>query len=468
MQKKKERTFEEKFELYCLFINDINNYFQKKFIIENIPKSFKILDDLKYDTNIYKLVRKNNLTEMDRKEIERRRIIDNKRKGIKEENNKKLTQEETENEFFEFNKIINNKNNINPAYFGQKNFKQINHFFYSKNELIELNVIMKKKIHDLVYECYENVKDPFNNDIINRKDKKNSIKKKTNYEEKKKEKKNLKKNISAMLLKKKNEINLLSFQFHSDDDINEKLFNQILNNSLKINQENIKVDKKIENKNINHSNKNIFNRSRNIKLVKNNNFELYNTPLNQNTKNKRFIFSTSKDIKFIKTNPNFKIKLFKPKTAIRKIENISLDLNKISNNFLNNKNSFINNSTKPQFKNTLVRNAISESNFNLEKIKKLWDISERNERKPSERKLAYSSSIDGKNYDYSNLMSLRYIKLKTKVTKYPAFILTKNAFLAKKSTVFPSLKFSLEKKKKKVYSIYNIRNNLKMKKIKRK
>ena len=271
-----------------------------------------------------------------------------------------------------------------------------------------------------------------------------------------------------MLLKKKNEINLLSFQFHSDDDINEKLFNQILNNSLKINQENIKVDKKIENKNINHSNKNIFNRSRNIKLVKNNNFELYNTPLNQNTKNKRFIFSTSKDIKFIKTNPNFKIKLFKPKTAIRKIENISLDLNKISNNFLNNKNSFINNSTKPQFKNTLVRNAISESNFNLEKIKKLWDISERNERKPSERKLAYSSSIDGKNYDYSNLMSLRHIKLKTKVTKYPAFILTKNAFLAKKSTVFPSLKFSLEKKKKKVYSIYNIRNNLKMKKIKRK
>ena len=73
---------------------------------------------------------------------------------------------------------------------------------------------MKKKIHDLVYECYENVKDPFNNDIINRKDKKNSIKKKTNYEEKKKEKKNLKKNISVMLLKKKNEINLLSFQFH--------------------------------------------------------------------------------------------------------------------------------------------------------------------------------------------------------------------------------------------------------------
>ena len=170
MQKKKERTFEEKFELYCLFINDINNYFQKKFIIENIPKSFKILDDLKYDTNIYKLVRKNNLTEMDRKEIERRRIIDNKRKGIKEENNKKLTQEETENEFFEFNKIINNKNNINPAYFGQKNFKQINHFFYSKNELIELNVIMKKKIHDLVYECYENVKDPFDYEkIITRK-----------------------------------------------------------------------------------------------------------------------------------------------------------------------------------------------------------------------------------------------------------------------------------------------------------
>ena len=55
----------------------------------------------------------------------------------------------------------------------------------------------------------------------------------------------MKKNESEKLLNKKNEINLLSFQFHSEDDINEKLFHQILNNSLKINKEIIKVDKKL-------------------------------------------------------------------------------------------------------------------------------------------------------------------------------------------------------------------------------
>ena len=95
-------------------------------------------------------------------------------------------------------------------------------------------------------------------------------------------------------------------------------------------------------------------------------------------------------------------------------------------------------------------------------------MSERNERKPNERKLVYSSSIDGKNYDYSNLMSLRHIKLKSKFKKYPHFCLTKNVFFSQPGTVLPSLINSLNKNKKKVYSIYNIRNNLKMKQMKRK
>ncbi len=463
MQKKKERTFEEKFNLFCLFINDINNYFEKKLIIENIPKNFNILDDLKLDTKIYKLIRKNNLIEMDRKEIERRKKIDNKRKGIKVEINKKNTEEEKENLILnEFKKSINNKSNLNPSYFGQTNFKIINHFFYSKNEIIELRKIMKKKIHDLLYECYENVKDPFDYEKIIRKDKKNIIKK-DSHEEKKKERKNLLKNESEKLLNKKNEINLLSFQYHSEDDMNDKFFHQILNNSLKINKEKIK---NIENKNIYHSNNNIFNRSRNIQLVKNKNSELYNTPLNSNNKHKKFLFTNSREIKFLNTNHNYKTKLLKPKTAIRRIQNISLDLNKISNNFVCNKNSLINNTSKSLFGNSLVRNAISESNFNLEKIKQMWDISERNERKPSERKIVYSSSIDGKNYDYSNLMSLRHIKLKTKFKKFPQFSLTKNALFSKQGTAFPSLKYSIHKKKKKAYSIYNIRNNLKIQKMK--
>ena len=468
MQKKKERTFEEKLDLYCFFINDINNYFEKKLVIENIPKSFNILDDLKLDTKIYKLIRKNNLIEMDRKEIERRKKIDNKRKGIKVEINKKNTEEEKENLILnEFNKSINNKSNLNPSYFGQINFKIIKHFFNSKNELIELNKLLKKKIHDILYECYENVKDPFDDIKIKRKNKKNIIKKDLHYEEKKNERRNLKKNESEKLFNKKNEINLLSCQFHLEDNINEKLFHQILNNSLKINKEIIKDNEKIiENKKIYHSNINIFNKSKNIKLFKKNKFELYNTPINTNTKNKNFLFTNSREINFLNTNPNFKIKLLKPKTAIRRIQNISLDLNKISNNFLDNKNSLINYNSKPLFRNSLVRNAISESNFNLEKIKQMWDISERNERKPSERKIVYSSSIDGKNYDYSNLMSLRHIKLKTKFKKFPQFSLTKNAFFSKQGTAFPSLKYSIHKKKKKAYSIYNIRNNLKIQKMK--
>ena len=463
MQKKKERTFEEKFNLFCLFINDINNYFEKKLIIENIPKNFNILDDLKLDTKIYKLIRKNNLNEMDRKELERRKIIDNKRKGIKVQINKKITDEQSENVILNgLNKSINNKSNLNPSYFGQTNFKIINHFFYSKNEIIELRKIMKKKIHDLLYECYENVKDPFDHEKIIRKDKKNIIKK-DSQEEKKKERKNLLKNESEKLLNKKNEINLLSFQYHSEDNMNDKFFHQILNNSLKINKEKIK---NIENKNIYHSNNNIFNRSRNIQLVKNKNSELYNTPLNSNNKHKKFLFTNSREIKFLNTNHNYKTKLLKPKTAIRRIQNISLDLNKISNNFVCNKNSLINNTSKSLFGNSLVRNAISESNFNLENFKKKWDMSERNERKPNEKKLVYSSSIDGKNYDYSNLMSLRHIKLKSKFKKYPNFCLTKNVFFSQPGTVLPSLINSLNKNKKKVYSIYNIRNNLKIQKMK--
>ena len=247
--------------------------------------------------------------------------------------------------------------------------------------------------------------------------------------------------------------------------MNDKFFHQILNNSLKINKEKIK---NIENKNIYHSNNNIFNRSRNIQLVKNKNSELYNTPLNSNNKHKKFLFTNSREIKFLNTNHNYKTKLLKPKTAIRRIQNISLDLNKISNNFVCNKNSLINNTSKSLFGNSLVRNAISESNFNLENFKKKWDMSERNERKPNERKLVYSSSIDGKNYDYSNLMSLRHIKLKSKFKKYPHFFFIKNVFFSQPGTVLPSLINSLNKNKKKVYSIYNIRNNLKMKQMKRK
>ena len=180
---------------------------------------------------------------------------------------------------------------------------------------------------------------------------------------------------------------------------------------------------KINNKNINK-----FNKTRNIRLIKNNTF----TSQIDSERNKiNLIASIEKRI--LSSNPSLK-------NNIRKIP-----LNLSSSN---KKNSF-NNSINPSFKNSLIRNALSESNFdfNLDYIKKLWR-NESNERLKSDKKFSTKFSVDGKNYDYSNLMSLRHIKLKTKIAKYPAFSLTKNVIIFKKDSQFPSLLFPKSKKKK--------------------
>ena len=126
----------------------------------------------------------------------------------------------------------------------------------------------------------------------------------------------------------------------------------------------------------------------------------------------------------------------------------------------------MNNSINPSFKNSLIRNALSESifDFNLDYIKKLWR-NESNERLKSDKKFSKKFSVDGKNYDYSNLMSLRHIKLKTKIARYPAFSLTKNVIIFKKDSQFPSLLFP--KSKKKNFNLYQLRNIHLKKKIKK-
>ena len=429
MKTKKLSSYNEKFELFCFFLNDINNYFEKRSVLEKIPKSFKILDEIKEGTSIYKLIRQNNIDEINRKELERRDIIDKKRKGIKP---KELTPEEKENEILNaFKKSINCKRYINPSSFGQRNFNVIDTFFSSKNEVLELKNMIIKKIIDLLSECVDNVKDEKKE--VNQKENQIILKKKKSSSEEKENKKIIQIYQNLNLFNQKRNNNILSFELN--DKMSDKFFNQLNQNSNII-----KNKKKINNKNINK-----FNKTRNIRLIKNNTF---NSQIDSERNKINLIASIEKRI--LSSNPSLK-------NNIRKIP-----LNLSSSN----KKKSLNNSINPSFKNSLIRNALSESNFdfNLDYIKKLWR-NESNERLKSDKKFSTKFSVDGKNYDYSNLMSLRHIKLKTKIAKYPAFSLTKNVIIFKKDSQFPSLLFP--KSKKKNFNIYLLRNIHLKKKIKK-
>ena len=74
MRKKKLTPLEEKFELFTFFINDIENYIEKRWILEKLPEQFKFLDEIERGSNIHELIRKNNLREFERIEQERRVI----------------------------------------------------------------------------------------------------------------------------------------------------------------------------------------------------------------------------------------------------------------------------------------------------------------------------------------------------------------------------------------------------------
>ena len=57
---KKISDYKLNFQLFTFFINDISNYFEKRLVLKKIPQSIKILDDIKKDSNLYNLIRKNN------------------------------------------------------------------------------------------------------------------------------------------------------------------------------------------------------------------------------------------------------------------------------------------------------------------------------------------------------------------------------------------------------------------------
>ena len=53
---------EEKFDLFLTFLSDINYFHRVKNLINNFPDVYKdLLNDIVFNTNIYKLIRNNNL-----------------------------------------------------------------------------------------------------------------------------------------------------------------------------------------------------------------------------------------------------------------------------------------------------------------------------------------------------------------------------------------------------------------------
>ena len=74
--------FEEKFDLFLTFLSDINYFHRVKNLINNFPDVYKeLLNDIVINTNIYKLIRANNLKHSKKIEEEKKkRIIRQKKK----------------------------------------------------------------------------------------------------------------------------------------------------------------------------------------------------------------------------------------------------------------------------------------------------------------------------------------------------------------------------------------------------
>ena len=147
-----ETNFKEKFEVYIFFLNDINNYHRKKKFLSNFPDKYKkVLDEIKIKTNIYNLVRKNNIINLKNKETQ----------NIIKENNlikfeiKDKTDEEIEKEYLKKKENSNYKNNL--LSFGQYNINSSSLLFDLRNEINILSELIKENIKKIILDCLSNV-----------------------------------------------------------------------------------------------------------------------------------------------------------------------------------------------------------------------------------------------------------------------------------------------------------------------
>ena len=147
-----ETNFKEKFEVYIFFLNDINNYHRKKKFLSNFPDKYKkVLDEIKIKTNIYNLVRKNNIINLKNKETQ----------NIIKENNlikfeiKDKTDEEIEKEYLKKKENSDYKNNL--LSFGQYNINSSSILFDLRNEINILSELIKENIKKIILDCLSNV-----------------------------------------------------------------------------------------------------------------------------------------------------------------------------------------------------------------------------------------------------------------------------------------------------------------------
>ena len=158
-----ETNFKEKFEVYIFFLNDINNYHRKKKFLSNFPDKYKkVLDEIKIKTNIYNLVRKNNIINL--KNIETQNII--KENNLIKFEIKDKTDEEIEKEYLKKKENSDYKNNL--LSFGQYNINSSSILFDLRNEINILSELIKENIKKIILECLSNIQFDKNKNKINK------------------------------------------------------------------------------------------------------------------------------------------------------------------------------------------------------------------------------------------------------------------------------------------------------------
>ena len=150
--------FEEKFDLFLTFLSDINYFHRIKNLINNFPDVYKeLLNDIVINTNIYKLIRANNLKHSKKIEEEKqKRIIRQKKKIFFEI--KEITEEDIEKEILnEHKKTFKSNFSNNPLSLGQYTFKTIQLLYNPKNEIESLYEIIKIKMKQIILDCCTNI-----------------------------------------------------------------------------------------------------------------------------------------------------------------------------------------------------------------------------------------------------------------------------------------------------------------------
>ena len=459
MRKKKLTPLEERFELFIFFLNDIDNFIDKRDIIEKFPDQIKLLDEIVRGTNIHALIRKNNIREFERIEQERRDKIDRKRKGIREVIIiKELTEEDIEREILELHqKSVETKLSLNPSYFGQKSFSLLNYNYSGDNEIKELSLIIKDRIKDLLIECFENAKDP-------NKETKKLLCKSKNFIFHNKNYKTLEDKIPEKILIYKNEMynknlinnkvkqNLNVFKLLLDMEKNSKLIHQFI------------YDNEIDNKESENIGINTINTYQTLSSVSDK-IECkishnYNPSRNSNNRYNSYIFSQKSKEENKSTSGAICMsnKKLRPKTSSSRVETSASYFKTYSNNFTQN-NTFKKNRnvSTPSINDLLLNKKKSENNkFLPEYLKDLLDVNEI--QYLTNHRLNFDKKIDYRlfNYDYSKLLKIRTNKKGRKINiKYPIFAISQNMINLRNILGFPPIE---NKSKKKGFNIYSERD----------